>query len=145
MGCSATCTFSPERGDGALDVTLEARRRAPARRPPPELPSSANAKGAAMNAQAILPNVLDHCQRGTQRQERGDFGAALADFEQAVALGPSCVEALNGRGMTRHLCGDLAGAIADYNEVLRLSPDHAPACNNRGLARHAQGDHAGAV
>jgi tetratricopeptide (TPR) repeat protein len=106
---------------------------------------SSNSPVSRREPTVSLQNVREYCQRGAERQARGHFAGALADFEQAVALDPTSVEARNGRGMSRHLRGDLAGAIADYDEVVRLSPSYPQAFNNRGLARQALGDLARAV
>src|SRR5947199_320418 len=82
---------------------------------------------------------------GLDSLEQGDPGAARADFEEALRLNPTHVDALNYRALVRQEQGDLAGALADFDQAVRLNPKHYQVYNNRGLARQACGDFAAAI
>src|SRR5262249_26051680 len=82
--------------------------------------------------------------RGLARNKLGDQPAAIADFDQAIALKPDYAEAYWGRGLVRSVQGDWAAAIADFDQAIALKPDYVEAYAGRGAARQRQGDLAGA-
>jgi tetratricopeptide (TPR) repeat protein len=86
----------------------------------------ANSAGAAA-ARAYL-------SRGVVRAEKGDTGAALADFNEALRLDPMCVAALRNRGAIWNEKGVHDRAIADLNEAIRLRPNDTGAFYNRAVA-----------
>jgi len=47
---------------------------------------------------------------------------ALAEFDKAIELNPTCTEALSSRGLTKMLLDDLEGAEADLRSALALDP-----------------------
>lgn len=76
-------------------------------------------------------------ERGLAHQQRGDYGASIADFDAALALGPAEPAALLiDRGVSHRRAGDMAAAIADYDEALLLRPNDALIFNNRAWARY---------
>lgn len=83
--------------------------------------------------------------RGIACHERGDFAAALANYNESLRLNPIDALALNNRAVTRHAQGDLRGALADYDEALKLKPDYATAYNNRGIVSGNFADAFGAL
>ena len=47
-----------------------------------------------------------------RKQAKGDFNAAIADFNRAIELNPKDAVAYSNRGNTKRDKGDLDGAIA---------------------------------
>jgi protein O-mannosyl-transferase len=65
---------------------------------------------------------------------RGQMDAAIAQYEEALAIKPDYVEAHNNLGNVLAGRGEHAAAITQYRMALRIKPDHAEAHNNLALA-----------
>ena len=74
-----------------------------------------------------------------------DVRAALANFDKALSLDPTLVDAWVRKGITLEDKGDEHEAMACYNEALRLSPLNFKALYNRGKLRYKQGDYESAL
>jgi len=74
-------------------------------------------------------------ERGYQQLMTGDFEAAIASFNQALAIKPDDHEALGGRGDAQFKLGQFELAIASYNQALAIKPDYLPAWYNRGYTQ----------
>jgi tetratricopeptide (TPR) repeat protein len=72
--------------------------------------------------------------RGERALMRGDFPAALAEFQQALAEHPDQVAALQGLAVARYKTGALAEAAATFDEVLARAPGSGTALLYGGLA-----------
>ena len=70
-----------------------------------------------------------------------DVRAALANFDKALSLDPTLIDAWVRKGITLEDQGDEHGAMACYNEAIRLSPLSFKALYNRGKLRYKQGDY----
>ena len=70
-----------------------------------------------------------------------DVRAALANFDKALSLDPTLIDAWVRKGITLEDQGDEHGAMACYNEAVRLSPLNFKALYNRGKLRYKQGDY----
>lgn len=75
----------------------------------------------------------------------GDYGKAIADFNEAIRLNPQDAVALNNRGNVWVRKGDADRAIADYSEAIRLDPQNAMAYMNRGGTWRNTGNHDRAI
>ena len=87
--------------------------------------------------------AIVYLNRGSARYTQGDLDAAIADYDQAIALFPGGSDkatAFNNRGNARKAQSDLDAAIADYDQAIAHDPNNANAFNNRGNVRKAQGD-----
>lgn len=73
------------------------------------------------------------------------YPEAVADFDQAIALGPNDAEIVLLRGKTHEGAGDLTRAATDFTEALRLDPRNLEARLRRSDTRYRQKDFAGAV
>lgn len=74
-----------------------------------------------------------------------NFSAALAHFEEAIALAPDFVEALTNRGGVLMALVRPDEAIRSLDLALALNPDMPEAWNNRGNALSVLGRHEDAV
>lgn len=71
--------------------------------------------------------------RGFVHLKRGDFAAALNDYEAALAVEANRPHYLYGRGVARRGLGQIAEGDADIAAALRLDPDIAEAYRGYGL------------
>jgi predicted O-linked N-acetylglucosamine transferase (SPINDLY family) len=71
---------------------------------------------------------------GSLNFQRGDSAAALARFDQALAIKPDMADALAGRGAALSSLDRHQEALAAYDKALALRPNHVQALNNRGNA-----------
>lgn len=62
-------------------------------------------------------------ERARIARKRGDFAAALADYDLAVAMAPPFPELYYNRGTARLDVGDVDGALTDFAYVLAMEPD----------------------
>jgi lipoprotein NlpI len=83
-------------------------------------------------------------KRGSEKMQVGDYDAAIAAFDQAIALIPSRPIGFACRGQARLAQGDLNGAFSDYSHVPNGYPQFVFAYIDRGLMRMTEGDTAGA-
>ncbi len=81
------------------------------------------------------PNPIAHNNRGAVHRQRGKAGAALADFNRALALSPHYAAALANRGDLLRQRGALADALADLDLAVALHPAEGRFYRLRGLAR----------
>lgn len=70
--------------------------------------------------------------RGLTLQERGEFSAALDDFDKAIKIDPSHEDAYGNRGLAYQSMGRLDLALKDYDHAIEIDPDNKTAINNRG-------------
>ena len=68
---------------------------------------------------------------------------AIADYDMAIQLEPSAVNAFYGRGNVYAKLRDYNRAIGDYNQVIILQPQNADALYERGVAKQKNGDKSG--
>lgn len=71
--------------------------------------------------------------------------AAIACYNEALALDPENFKALFNRGFSWDKAGDHDAAIADYTAATQVDPQNSFAHYNRGIARDRKGDYKGAV
>ena len=74
-----------------------------------------------------------------------DYRAALANFDKALTLDPTMVDAWVRKGVTLADTGESIEAMACFNEALRLSPLNFKALYNRGKMRYENKDFEGAA
>jgi protein O-mannosyl-transferase len=83
--------------------------------------------------------------RADSEKTKGDFSAAIGDYNQAVLLNPEFYEALCNRGYVYKALGDLPAALTDFNVAISMHPEFADAYNNRGGILYAQQDFQSAI
>jgi tetratricopeptide (TPR) repeat protein len=71
----------------------------------------------------VDPYYTDYLsERARISRKRGDFQAALADYDRAARLAPPFPELYYNRGTARADVGDIAGAYEDFRYVLEMEP-----------------------
>jgi len=70
------------------------------------------------------------CRRGELFLQRGEFDAAVADFDKTLELDPGYSQAYSGRGDVHLRAGRWSQAVAEYDKAIRLTPNQAAANNN---------------
>jgi tetratricopeptide (TPR) repeat protein len=68
-------------------------------------------------------DATGYVKRGIEREKKGDFDGAKADFSKAIELKPDFVAAYIDRGDVKYKTDDLNGAQADYSKAAKLEPD----------------------
>jgi Flp pilus assembly protein TadD len=94
---------------------------------------SEEAFAAAEMSQNPDDRISATINRGRLRQRQGDFGAAEAEFGNALARDPKSYAAMLGRGVAREAKGDLEGAAEDYLSAVKLDATSAEANLRLGL------------
>ena len=61
------------------------------------------------------------------------YGAALADYDLAIAVRPEFAEAHGNRGNALREIGRHREALEAFDRALALKPDYDEAYNNRGM------------
>jgi tetratricopeptide (TPR) repeat protein len=83
---------------------------------------------------------ISYNNRGNAYQTKGDNDRAIADYSEAIRLGPKNAGSYYNRGSVYEGKGDFDRTIADYNEAIRLDPKLSLAYYFRGLAWREKGD-----
>jgi len=83
--------------------------------------------------------ALWYHDRGAARYNLGDRQAALADYDQALALLTDDPMFYTDRGYVHFELEDFPRAIADYTQAINLAPDDAANWNDRCWARAVWG------
>ena len=78
--------------------------------------------------------------RGNAHSAKGDFAAAIADYDEAIKLDPKNASALTNRGTAHSEKGDADAAFADFDEAIKRNPRYASAYFNRANAYAARAD-----
>lgn len=93
----------------------------------------------------LKPDQALYNMRGSAYYDKGEDDIAIADFNDALRIGPPSGTIFHNRGNAWRSKGDFPRAVADYDEAIRLSPGEAYSYQNRGSARQALGDLDGAL
>ena len=81
----------------------------------------------------VMPHFAEaHLRRGIAYYHAGQYGAALADFNEAFKDELTLVEAYNYRGALYANAGENTKALADFNQALQLDPNSSISYTNRG-------------
>ena len=93
----------------------------------------------------LKPAQALYNMRGSAYYDKGEDDIAIADFNDALKLGPPSGIIFHNRGNAWRSKKDYPRAIADYDEAIRLNPGEAYSYQNRGSAKQALGDLDGAL
>ncbi len=78
------------------------------------------------------------------QSQKGDYQAAIANYNRTLSLNPNFGEVYFRRGIARSLVKDWRGAISDYTQAIALKPQHLEAYIQRGNIRNILSDWQGA-
>ena len=98
---------------------------------------------SAMHINGQEPDYL--INRGIARESMGDIEAAIADYEQALALDPGNALASYNLGTLATQTTNSELAIKTYTDVLKKDPTFAYAYTQRAIAKMESGDFEGAL
>ncbi len=82
--------------------------------------------------------AVEHRERGVSFLPKGEYDAAIAEFNEAVRLDPNDAEAYRLRGDAWGFKRDNDKAIADYDESIRLDPNDPRAPSARAILVEAK-------
>lgn len=86
------------------------------------------------------PNPERLFQSAVAAQERGDFAAAIREYQQILNVQPHSVEARMNLGAALAHVGRFDEAIADYGLALKRDPMNGQIRMNLALAYYKKGD-----
>ena len=84
-------------------------------------------------------------QQGNDAYFRGDFGGAIAAYDQALFFKPDDHEALYNKGVSLDNLGRYEAAIAAYDQALSFKPDDHEALFNKGVSLYNLGRYEAAI
>ncbi len=79
-------------------------------------------------------------RQAVDAQQRGDFPAAIRDYERLLELRPDSVDALANLGAALVHVNRFDEAVSRYRAALKLDPANSPIHLNLGLAFYKKGD-----
>ncbi len=88
----------------------------------------------------LRATVPHHLREGRKFLAQGAHQAALAEFNNALAISPYLADALYHRGCAHEATGQVEEALADFDQALHCDPQHALSYLHRGRIRSEQGD-----
>jgi tetratricopeptide (TPR) repeat protein len=97
-------------------------------------------------AQLVIgESATTHMNNGVVLARKGEYGAALAELDRAIALDPKSSRAYAWRGYVYRWRNEYDRALADVNEAIRLDSKNANALSIRGAVLSIKGDNDKAV
>jgi tetratricopeptide (TPR) repeat protein len=93
----------------------------------------------------LKPDQALYNMRGSAYFDKGEFDIAIADFNDALRIGPPSGIIFHNRGNAWRAKGEYAKAIGDYDAAIKADPKQAYSYQNRGSAKQALGDLDGAL
>ncbi|MGV7214069.1 caspase family protein [Bradyrhizobium sp. UFLA05-112] len=94
----------------------------------------------ATEAIRLEPSQAVHNLRGSAYFDKGEYDIAIADFDDALKLGPPSGIIFHNRGNAYQGRKDYAKAIADFDAAIKADPKSAFSYQNRGACKEALGD-----
>jgi len=88
----------------------------------------------------LRATVPYHLKEGRKLLAQGAHQAALAEFDNALAISPYLAEALYHRGCVHEATGRVEAALADFDQALNCDPQHALSYLHRGRIRSEKGE-----
>jgi lipoprotein NlpI len=105
-----------------------------------EIEARIDACTAAIKSGSGTNLELVYGTRGNVWAAKGDFDRAIADYTEALKLGPKFARGYVNRGHAWAAKGDFDQAIADCTQAIKIDPKLAGAYNQRGGDWAAKGD-----
>ena len=99
----------------------------------------------ASEAIRLHPSTALYNLRGSAYYDKGEDDIAIADFNDALRMGPPSGIIFHNRGNAWRSKGEYAKAITDYDASIKAGPPSAFSWQNRGISKLALGDRDGAL
>ncbi|MCP3477110.1 caspase family protein [Bradyrhizobium sp. CCGUVB1N3] len=99
----------------------------------------------ATEAIRLEPSQAVYNLRGSAYFDKGEYDIAIADFDDALKLGPPGGTIFHNRGNAYQGKKDYAKAIADFDAAIKADPKSTFSYQNRGACKEALGDLDGAL
>ncbi|WLB12822.1 caspase family protein [Bradyrhizobium elkanii] len=93
----------------------------------------------------LKPSTAVYNLRGSAYFDKGEYDIAIADFNDALRMGPPSGIIFHNRGNAYRSKGGYAKAIADYDAAIKALPKSAFSYQNRSSSKQALGDLDGAL
>lgn len=106
---------------------------------PQAIASHTKALETATRTAKTSVQALIYRDRGVAYLLQANYGAAIADFDQALERDPADLEARFNRGCACHRNGQMGEAIAEFSRVIEQDSHHPQARFNRGLLQAQRG------
>ena len=101
---------------------------------------------ATQIAQGQADNPATYYNSGLQKSNRGQYTAAISDFDKAIRIKQDYGKAYIGRGIAKDALGQHLEAIADYDKAISLDvAQDILAYYKRGLAKYKTGQYIQAI
>ena len=105
------------------------------------------------SALAIWNNTVENCPRNSRAyngrgyvlNSKGQYDAAIKDYDKALSLKSDYAAAYSDRGLAYYGKGQYDAAIKDFDKALSLKSDYAKGYNNRGNALNNMGQYDAAI
>ena len=81
-----------------------------------------------------------HNNRGSVYNSKGEYGRAILEYNKAIKIDPTFINAYNNRGNSYRNKREYDRAILDYTKAVKIDPRYASAYNNRGGVYADKGD-----
>jgi tetratricopeptide (TPR) repeat protein len=112
---------------------------------PPQPPAYANSPRPIATSPANPMTAEDWFRQALQKQSKGDYQGAIADYTQVLKLVPDSNGAYYNRGLTYAGLGNHTSAVMDYDQTIKLQPNYPDAYYSRGSSYSSLGDHKSAI
>ncbi|MFN6569156.1 tetratricopeptide repeat protein [Dendronalium sp. ChiSLP03b] len=88
---------------------------------------------------------INYANLGDECFEKGQYEAAIANYNQALEVNANDTYVYYKRGLTYYQLGNYEAAIADYSQAIQLNLKDAKSYNKRGMARYQLGNYEEAI
>ena len=90
-------------------------------------------------------STAEYHQRAYEAHQRGEYAAAILDYNEVIGRSPNDETAYYNRGTANFHLGQHEAAISDFDHTIQVNPNNARAHNNRGLANNNLGEYEAAT
>lgn len=91
-------------------------------------------------ARTIPANYLARFNLGSLYEKKGDFAAAIREYEEALAINPTDIKTLTNLGSALARNREFDAAVGVFRHILELNPDDVMVHTNMGNALSEKGD-----
>lgn len=88
---------------------------------------------------------VDYVDLGRDYYAKGQFKDAIAEFNKAIKINPSDVDAYYYRGCTHFAAENYKKALSDFNKAVKIDPTYVNAYINRGYYYHLKNQYPKAI